>query len=93
MGTAGYATVVVGAVVIGVIAQYALRGRFGYEWLATAIGAGIGGFVASEYLGRLSDWGTDYDGLRIFPALIGAVVVAAIVEAAIFYAVRPTART
>ena len=93
METWGYVILIAGAIVIGLVAQYALRQRFGYEWVATAIGAGVGGFVASEYgLGGLGKWGTAYYGLHIFPALIGGLVVAAIVEAVIYFAVRPPAR-
>lgn len=81
----GYIAVVVGALVIGVVAEYIVRQRFGYEWLLTAIGAGIGGFVASEYLGAASDWGTEWQGLRIWPALIGAIVVGVVVEVVLHY--------
>lgn len=89
----GYVILIAGAIVIGLLAQYALRRRFGYAWIATAIGAGVGGFVASEYaLGGLGKWGTAYYGLHLFPALIGGVIVAAIVEAVIAFAVQPPAR-
>ena len=93
METWGYVILIAGAIVIGLVAQYALRQRFGYEWVATAIGAGVGGFVASEYgLGGLGKWGIAYYGLHIFPALIGGLVVAAIVEAVIYFAVRQPTR-
>lgn len=89
METWGWVVLVVGAVVIGLLAQYAFRGRFGYEWIATAIGAGLGGYFASEYsLGGLGKWGTEWVSLSIFPALIGALVVAAVVEGVMFYALR-----
>jgi uncharacterized membrane protein YeaQ/YmgE (transglycosylase-associated protein family) len=85
MDTWGYITVIAAALVIGLIAEYVVRQQFGYEWILTAIGAGIGGFVASEYLGALSDWGTHWEGLRIWPALIGALVVGVVVEVVLHY--------
>ena len=48
-------------------------------YLVAAAGAFAGGFVASEWLGRLSTWGPEVGGLSVFPALIGAVLVAAAV--------------
>lgn len=47
----GYVMLIVGALAIGLLAEYVVRQQFGYEWLVTAVGAGIGGFIASEYLG------------------------------------------
>lgn len=84
MGTAGFILLLVGALVLGLIAQFLGQARFGYDWLITAIGAAIGGFVASEWLGGASTWGPEADGLFVLPALIGAVIVGALVE----YAVR-----
>ena len=92
METWGIVILIVGAVVIGLAAQYLMRGQFGWEFLLTAVGAGLGGFVASEYLGTLSNWGTELYGMRIFPALIGALVIGAVVEVVMRYTMRPTAR-
>ena len=91
MGTWGWVILVAGAIVLGLLGQ-ALRGRVGYEGILTAIGAGVGGYIASEYsLGGLGQWGYTYSGLALFPALIGAVIVAVIVEAVIYFAERPAA--
>jgi uncharacterized membrane protein YeaQ/YmgE (transglycosylase-associated protein family) len=79
MDTWGYVILIVGAVAVGFLVEYALDQRLSYAGLLAAIGAVIGGFVASEYLGGLSDWGTELYGMRIFPAIIGAVLVAALV--------------
>jgi uncharacterized membrane protein YeaQ/YmgE (transglycosylase-associated protein family) len=85
----GYVTLIVGAIAIGLLVQYGLDRRFGYEWIVAALGAGVGGFLASEYsLGGLGKWGTEFFGLAIFPALIGAVIVAAVVGVALHYAER-----
>ena len=76
----GYIMLVAGALAIGLAAEYIVRQTFGYEWLVTAIGAGLGGFIASEYLGTFSDWGPERQGLSFFPAIVGALVVGLIVE-------------
>ncbi len=94
MDTWGYVILIAGAVVIGLVAQFGIRRLFGYEWVLTAIGAGVGGFIASEYdLASLGKWGTEVSGLAIFPAILGALVVAAVIEIVLFVTVRPTART
>lgn len=92
MDTWGYVTLIVGAVVIGLLAQFGIRQRVGYEGMVTALGAGVGGFLASEYsLGGLGRWGTEFFGLAIFPALIGALIVATVVEFVFYYAERAPA--
>ncbi|MBI3972381.1 MAG: hypothetical protein HY332_13965 [Chloroflexi bacterium] len=80
MGTWALILLVFGALVLGFIAQFSGTPRYSYDWLITAIAAGIGGFIASEYLGPLSTWGPEFDGMFVFPALIGAIVVGAIAE-------------
>ena len=91
MGVWGYLILAVAAVVLGALGQ-GLRGRVGYEGILTAIGAAVGGFVGSEYhLFGLGQWGYTYDGLAIFPALIGAIIVAVVVEAVIYFAEQPRA--
>lgn len=93
MDTWGYIILIAGAVVIGLVAQFGIRRVFGYEWVLTAIGAGIGGYVASEYdLAGLGKWGTEVAGLAIFPAIIGALVLAAVIEVVLLVAERPTVR-
>lgn len=86
MAAMGYVMLVIGALVIGFFIQYTFQGRLGYEGVIVAIGAGIGGFVASEYLGSLSEWGTEYAGMYIFPALIGGFLLALVAELALLYA-------
>ncbi|HET9017062.1 MAG TPA: hypothetical protein VFN57_15780 [Thermomicrobiaceae bacterium] len=86
MGTWGYVILVAGAVVIGALAQYGLRARLGLEGVLTAIAAGVAGFAFSEYeIFGLGKWGYEAAGLAIFPALIAALVAAAIVEVGIHY--------
>lgn len=88
----GYVILIVGAIVIGALAQYLVREHLGYEGIVTAIGAGIGGYVGGAFhLGGLAGWGTAYYGLAIFPALIGGLIIAAAVEVVMYYALRAPA--
>ncbi len=80
MGVWGVIILLVGALLVGIALQAILRAENDYAWLYTAIGAFLGGFVASEFLGPVSTWGWEVNGLFVFPALIGAVVVGGIVE-------------
>jgi uncharacterized membrane protein YeaQ/YmgE (transglycosylase-associated protein family) len=66
---------VIGSVVLGVAIQLLGNPDFGYEWLITAIAAGIGAFVASEFIVGFRTWEPMFDGLATIPALIGAIVV------------------
>lgn len=86
METLGYVILIVGAVLIGLAAHYLVMQHVGFGWALPAVGAAIGGFVASEYtLGGLGAWGTQVAGMYIFPALIGALLLAAIVESVIYF--------
>ena len=76
----GWALLIVGALVFGVVAQFVGETRTGYEWIVDAIGAGIGALVAasSSWPGRRSNrcgkvW-------RSFLALIGGLVLGIVVE-------------
>ena len=80
MGSTGFLLLVAGAVVLGTIAQYSGHAGSRWDWLITAIAAAIGGYVASEWLGGVSTWGPEMDGLFVLPALIGAVIVGGLVE-------------
>ena len=76
---------VVVALAIGVIAQFIGDVRVGYEWVATAAAALLGGYLGSEALGQLSTFGPAFEGLYIVPALVGALVVGAVVDALFRY--------
>lgn len=80
MGFWGVVLLLAGAIVLGVIGRFIGKRRYSYEWLLYAIGAAIGGWIASEYLGGASTWGWEADGLFVFPALIGAIVIGGAVE-------------
>lgn len=80
MGTTGFIVLLAGALVLGIIVQYVGQARSGFDWLVTAVAAAVGSYVASEWLGGASTWGPQLDGLYILPALIGAIVLGAVVE-------------
>jgi uncharacterized membrane protein YeaQ/YmgE (transglycosylase-associated protein family) len=73
----------VGSVVLGVAIQMFGNPGFGYEWLITAIGAVIGGFVASEFIVGFRTWEPLFDGMAIIPALVGAIVVGGVMAIAV----------
>lgn len=78
MDLSGVIILVIGAAVLGLIGQFAIPGaRFGYEWIATGVGALVGGYVASEVINP-TGW-SDAGGLLIVPALVGGVVLGVIV--------------
>jgi hypothetical protein len=82
LGIGGALTLIVGAIVFGVVAQFVGETRTGYEWLVDAVGAGIGAMVASEFIIGWQAIAPVFDGLALGPALIGGLVVGLIVEVA-----------
>jgi uncharacterized membrane protein YeaQ/YmgE (transglycosylase-associated protein family) len=83
MDTAGLLLLLVGAIVIGVVAQIVGETRTGWEGVVAAVGAGIGGWLGSESLGTLSTWGPQVGDLYVLPALIGAVVLGFVFDAVV----------
>lgn len=80
MTLAAASLLVLGALAIGTVAQFIGRTAVGYEWVATALFAVVGGWLGSEAFGTLSTWGPVFDGLYIVPALIGGLVVGGLVD-------------
>jgi uncharacterized membrane protein YeaQ/YmgE (transglycosylase-associated protein family) len=80
LGFGGLVLLVLGAVAIGVVAQLIGRPGTGYEWIATATGAGIGAIVASEFIVGWQAFGPVWDGLALVPALVGGLIVGAVVD-------------
>ncbi len=80
MGIWGFIVLLVGAAVLGFAAQAVGRARYTYEWVIAGLGAAVGAYVASEWLGVASTWGPELDGLFVLPALIGAVILGGIVD-------------
>ena len=85
LGVGGWILLLGGALVLGIGAQVIGHPPTAYQWVFDAVGAGIGAIVASELIVALRDVGPVWDGLALVPALIGALVVIAIVEAASRY--------
>jgi uncharacterized membrane protein YeaQ/YmgE (transglycosylase-associated protein family) len=85
MSALAFALLIVGAVVLGAIPQFVGEPRIGYEFVFPMIGAAVGGWLGSEAFGEFSTWGPEFEGLFILPALIGAVVLGAIVDAVVRY--------
>ena len=87
----GIAILIVGALVVGWLYRYVGENQEGWAWLITAVGAGVGAFIGSEWLGGASTWGPETGGMFLLPALIGAAVVGGIVEWVVRQA-TPTSR-
>lgn len=71
-------------------AQYTLfrhdRGMHDYDWVYIAAGALLGGFTAHVWY---SGFGPVVDGLNLVPALLGAVIMATLLEVIYRSFIRP----
>jgi uncharacterized membrane protein YeaQ/YmgE (transglycosylase-associated protein family) len=76
---------IVGALLIGGVSQFIGDPRIGYEWLFTAAAVLVGGWLGSEAFGAASTWGPVFEGLYIVPALIGGVILGAVVDVIVRY--------
>jgi uncharacterized membrane protein YeaQ/YmgE (transglycosylase-associated protein family) len=85
LGVGGWILLLGGALIFGIAAQFIGEARTGFEWLVDAIGAGLGALVASEFIVALRTFEPVWDGLALVPAVIGALVVGAVVELATRY--------
>ena len=87
----------ISAIVILLLAALAIAFRiqtFGtdepnFRWLGTGLLAAIGGYLASEFLGPVSAWGWQWDGMAVLPAMIAVVLVGVLAEAAMRRCVTP----
>jgi uncharacterized membrane protein YeaQ/YmgE (transglycosylase-associated protein family) len=85
MTTLAAVLLVLGALIVGVAAQFIGEVRFSYQWVATGIAALVGGWLGSEALGSLSTWGPQFDGMYVLPAIIGGLIVGFVVDALMRY--------
>jgi uncharacterized membrane protein YeaQ/YmgE (transglycosylase-associated protein family) len=85
LGLGGWAILIVGSLIFGVIAQFVGETRDGYEWLTDSIAAGIGALVASEFIVAWQAFGPVVDGLALVPALVGGLAVGLVAEIATRY--------
>ena len=88
MSTLAVVLLIGGAIVIGGIFQLIGEVTIGWEWAVVSVGALVGGYLGSEALGELSTLGPQFQGLFIVPAIIGGVVLGAIVDALTRYLTR-----
>lgn len=79
LGIGGWAVLIVGALVLGIAGQLTGEATSGYEWFATAVGAGLGALVASEFIIGWQAFEPVFDGLALIPALIGGAGIGLIV--------------
>ena len=80
LGIGGWAALIVGALVFGVVAQFVGETKAGYEWLGDALAAGIGAVVASEFVVGWRELAPLVDGLAVVPALAGGLLAGLLVE-------------
>ena len=80
MSTLAAVLLVGGALVVGLASYFIGEVRVGYEGLTTGLAALVGGYLGSEAFGSVSTWGWEIDGLFVFPAVIGAIVLAVIAD-------------
>lgn len=85
IGVLAIGTLAIGAIVLGIVLQLIGDVRFGYEWIATAVAAFAGGFVASEWITAWRTVEPVWDGMALVPAIGVALVVGVIVDAIIRY--------
>ena len=86
MGYLAFATVFVLALIVGIAVQLYERRPLGYEWLMIALAGAFGAYFASEtvvgstvpILESIKNWGPEFDGMFVVPAVIGAIFLAAI---------------
>ena len=86
LGLAGWAVLLIGAVVVGVAAQLFGEVRFGYEWIITAIAAAIGAVILSEFVTGFRTFEPVWDGLALVPAAVGGVVLGLVAATVTRYA-------
>jgi len=82
----GAVVLVIGALVIGVAAQFIGDVRTPYHWIVVSIVALLGGLFASEIV---TSWRTIepvWEGLALLPALIGGLVLGVIADVVMRFA-------
>ena len=93
MGGLALMLVIVAGIVLGVLVQMIGVTRSGYDGLITGIAVVGGAIVAGQWLGGVSTWGPQFDGLYLLPALVGGIVLGVIADLAVRFAFPVTAAT
>jgi uncharacterized membrane protein YeaQ/YmgE (transglycosylase-associated protein family) len=74
MGIWGAVVLIVGALVIGVVAQFIGDIRTNYHWIIVSIAALVGGLICSEFVIDWRSFEPVWEGVALVPALIGGLV-------------------
>lgn len=75
----GWLILIVGALVLGIAAQFLIRtSDLPYRWIVSSIAAFVGAAGASEWL--FSTATPVFEGIAIWPALAGGVIVGAVAD-------------
>ncbi|HLO35854.1 MAG TPA: hypothetical protein VK194_07220 [Candidatus Deferrimicrobium sp.] len=86
----GWIIVVVASLIVGVVAQYVLKAEsMPYRWALTAVATFIGAAVASEML--FNGTTPELEGMALWPAIIGGLVVGIVVDLVAVYFSRQSA--
>ena len=93
MGGLALMLVIVAGIVLGVLVQMIGVTRSGYDGLITGIAVVGGAIVAGQWLGGVSTWGPQFDGLYLLPALVGGIVLGVIADLVVRFAFPVTAAT
>ncbi len=85
MGLFGFLTIVALALVVSLGLRALVRQVASHEWIVLAIALAGGAYMGSEMitattLVKIQDWGPQFDGLIIIPALLGALVLGLVAE-------------
>ena len=77
-----FSAVIVAALILGAIVQVYFAPKTAWEWLITAVGAGLGAWFVSELTWAATNLnvGPTWEGLLVVPAVIGGLVLGAIFE-------------
>lgn len=76
----GAVLLVVGALVIGLAAQFIGDVRTNFHWVIVAIFALVGGLVASEFIVDWRAFAPVWEGLALIPAVIGGLVLGIVAD-------------
>ena len=86
LDTLGVLVLGLGAAVIAIVSYFIGEVKAWWEPVLVAVAAFIGGYLGSEAFGGMSTWGPQFEGLYIWPALIGGVVLGALTDVVIRFA-------
>ena len=75
VGLGGWGLLIVGAVLLGWVVQMIGDVEWGFEWIVTALAAGIAALVASEFVVGWRAFEPVISGLAVIPALLAGIVV------------------